>query len=537
MTQIISSEQSGNESTDKNSADDVGQSASKTRKNSPIPLKGIEAFKEVAVSLANAQKVSAERQEGADEASGEESKIDSLPVPEVFELEEGQHSDAEEVLLAPPAAGTPLVQRSSPVAVVDPWNDHSEAEKPLVEDGTSKSDTDDSPLAHFIRGKVATGAVTTGKIIRASGRNEALTASPFQISTSVGAAVQANALPSLAVLEPAYSRAASDGSTAVATVRTSRKSRSSLPAKVPFQVFEESAGTVKHLSVVPALKESVKKGGKSPVSVAKSKTANPLSNNPFVKRAEVGEGLKPLPWNKISLSVVSSQADGSGSSNPDQSPLTSKPKGGSAKKFRAAAEKPLAPEPTRGTRSKKQGIDQFLNASFSKGGQNDFSKPYEIAAKRSVKGGVERWEVPVEGLGDGIVNTLGDAVGGIVNLGRKIFRFGKKTKKTGAVQGRIRPIQPTADTRIQKVNQGHAIKVYMIGQTVSGVYNIVTGIGQVVKGGVQILVGLVGYVGGVLVFLSLSIFEGLGIQNKLNVSYPLMIQEKTKQLGRYSNSK
>ncbi|MBF0123857.1 MAG: hypothetical protein HQL60_00815, partial [Magnetococcales bacterium] len=98
-------------------------------------------------------------------------------------------------------------------------------------------------------------------------------------------------------------------------------------------------------------------------------------------------------------------------------------------------------------------------------------------------------EIPVESLGTGIFNALGDMVGGVVQITRSL------KKRAG---GASAPVAPIADDYEEdfgsKPIAAASSTVRMANRMTSGVLGVVTGVGDIVKGGSNIVVGTVGVV-------------------------------------------
>ncbi|MBF0380764.1 MAG: hypothetical protein HQL69_07090 [Magnetococcales bacterium] len=107
------------------------------------------------------------------------------------------------------------------------------------------------------------------------------------------------------------------------------------------------------------------------------------------------------------------------------------------------------------------------------------------------------WAVPVESLGSGVANALGNAVGGVVYIGKVISgNSGKRAKKSA-------PKKTQTLTAIKKpLKRGQQVKEIMADKVGGGVGGIITGVGQMAKGGANVVVGTLGCIGGALVCLS-----------------------------------
>jgi hypothetical protein len=114
------------------------------------------------------------------------------------------------------------------------------------------------------------------------------------------------------------------------------------------------------------------------------------------------------------------------------------------------------------------------------------------------------WAVPVESLGSGVANALGNAVGGVVHIGKVISgNSGKKHKKRPAAKAK------TVIAVKAPLKRGQQVKEIMANKVGSGVGGIITGVGQMAKGGANVVVGTLGCLGGALVCLS-----GAKVDNK-----------------------
>ncbi|MBF0435461.1 MAG: hypothetical protein HQL77_08830 [Magnetococcales bacterium] len=108
---------------------------------------------------------------------------------------------------------------------------------------------------------------------------------------------------------------------------------------------------------------------------------------------------------------------------------------------------------------------------------------------------VEVWQVPIEGLGKGIVHLLGDAVGGVVSL-----VSGSQTKKK-----RTHPQKTPGEPTRQSVP--HAIATHKpsaglqvaTGKLSGGVRGILTGVAQIATGSIDVVLGSLGTLGGVII--------------------------------------
>ncbi|MBF0453968.1 MAG: hypothetical protein HQL72_04010 [Magnetococcales bacterium] len=109
-----------------------------------------------------------------------------------------------------------------------------------------------------------------------------------------------------------------------------------------------------------------------------------------------------------------------------------------------------------------------------------------------------RWEVPVEGLGGGVTQILGDTIGGVVAVGQKVIGTGKRRVE------RIRPVrlQPSAKSVAVPLKEGQRIKTVMANKVGGGVQSIFSGFGLIARGGANIIIGSLGCFGGALICLT-----------------------------------
>ncbi|MBF0444666.1 MAG: hypothetical protein HQL68_03690 [Magnetococcales bacterium] len=143
-------------------------------------------------------------------------------------------------------------------------------------------------------------------------------------------------------------------------------------------------------------------------------------------------------------------------------------------------------------------------------------------------GEVEFWEVPVETLGAGIVQVLGDTVGGVVHFGQAVA--GGKNK------GTITPSSVVSKTAINenelvKYKQGQRIKAQMAGKVGSGIKSIFSGVGMLTRGGVNIVVGSLGCLGGALVCLSTTIVGSNETQKQTKLTNTQKVEENDRLPG------
>ncbi|MBF8271921.1 MAG: hypothetical protein HW380_1026 [Magnetococcales bacterium] len=113
-----------------------------------------------------------------------------------------------------------------------------------------------------------------------------------------------------------------------------------------------------------------------------------------------------------------------------------------------------------------------------------------VRSTRAADQGGEMWQVPIEGLGSGIAHLLGDAVGGIVALGSKREDVGFSASQLTSRGG---------GHRVVAINQRTSAMGMVVGKITGGVRGIVTGVTQIAGGSVDIVLGTLGTLGGVIV--------------------------------------
>lgn len=116
------------------------------------------------------------------------------------------------------------------------------------------------------------------------------------------------------------------------------------------------------------------------------------------------------------------------------------------------------------------------------------------------------WEVPVETLGVGVLQLLGNTVGGVVHIGKRVAGKGRGSP---SVAYRAGSADRHIKSEIKTLKRGQQMKTVMAGRVGGGVRGVVSGVGQIAKGGVNIVVGSLGCLGGALVCIS-----GIKINNK-----------------------
>ncbi|MBF0357318.1 MAG: hypothetical protein HQL70_01850 [Magnetococcales bacterium] len=128
----------------------------------------------------------------------------------------------------------------------------------------------------------------------------------------------------------------------------------------------------------------------------------------------------------------------------------------------------------------------------------EFTMTASMARTRNAAGEEEQyWSVPVETLGSGVANMLGNAVGGVVHVSQ-VITGGTKRKVTSKPKAK-----PQAAKSVNVVNvplkRGQRVKKAMANKIGSGIGGIFSGVGEVAKGGANIVVGTLGCIGGALV--------------------------------------
>lgn len=108
---------------------------------------------------------------------------------------------------------------------------------------------------------------------------------------------------------------------------------------------------------------------------------------------------------------------------------------------------------------------------------------------------VEVWQVPVEGLSAGFVHLLGDAVGGVVSL-----VSGSKTKKKQVQPQTIVGKSSPQSLPHAAIRHRPAAGLDVATDTLSGgIWGILTGVAQIAGGSINIVLGSLGTLGGVIV--------------------------------------
>lgn len=105
------------------------------------------------------------------------------------------------------------------------------------------------------------------------------------------------------------------------------------------------------------------------------------------------------------------------------------------------------------------------------------------------------WQVPVENLGSGIAHLLGDAVSGILSLGQ---RFGDdQVSHTPNPKARISP--SPGERRVVASRPRLSGMNVVTGRVTGGVRGVITGVAQIAGGSIDIVLGALGTLGGVIV--------------------------------------
>lgn len=146
-------------------------------------------------------------------------------------------------------------------------------------------------------------------------------------------------------------------------------------------------------------------------------------------------------------------------------------------------------------------VQQTSCASDSQSGES--RKTLDAVCSSGFPGdGTEQWRVPVEGLGSGIIHLLGDAVGSVVSLGFS----GGKNRVSGPALKTAQPGRKLARGGMEssKVSDLEIVTRKFTG----GVRGIFSGVGQIAGGSMDIVLGTLGTLGGVIVQTSGKI--GLG---------------------------
>ncbi|MBF0415769.1 MAG: hypothetical protein HQL79_08390 [Magnetococcales bacterium] len=124
----------------------------------------------------------------------------------------------------------------------------------------------------------------------------------------------------------------------------------------------------------------------------------------------------------------------------------------------------------------------------------DHSTLEAVPQRNGNNNAVEVWQVPVEGLGKGIVHLLGDAVGGVVSL-----VSGSQTKKKRThPQPTRKPTSPSVPRAVATHKPSAGLQV-ATGKLSGGVRGILTGVAQIASGSIDVVLGSLGTLGGVII--------------------------------------
>ncbi|MBF0133801.1 MAG: hypothetical protein HQL75_14600 [Magnetococcales bacterium] len=105
----------------------------------------------------------------------------------------------------------------------------------------------------------------------------------------------------------------------------------------------------------------------------------------------------------------------------------------------------------------------------------------------------EPWRVPVEGLGSGIIHLLGDAVGSVVSLGSGGIQEKRSDQAPGiAKPGKITPPKVPGSGSVSGLD-------VVTRKFTGGVRGVFSGVGQIAGGSIDIVLGTLGTLGGVIV--------------------------------------
>ncbi|MBF0194808.1 MAG: hypothetical protein HQL71_09625 [Magnetococcales bacterium] len=128
---------------------------------------------------------------------------------------------------------------------------------------------------------------------------------------------------------------------------------------------------------------------------------------------------------------------------------------------------------------------------------NEFNIAFNSVQVKNMDNSEEQlWTVPVEPLGSGVANALGNAVGNVVYIGKVISgNSGKKPKK------KLEPKAKTITAVKEPIKRGQRVKELMANKVGSGVGGIFTGVGQMAQGSANVVIGTLGFLGGALVCL------------------------------------
>lgn len=121
-------------------------------------------------------------------------------------------------------------------------------------------------------------------------------------------------------------------------------------------------------------------------------------------------------------------------------------------------------------------------------------------------------QVPVESLGSGVANLLGDAVGGVVKGSLTVASLFSSKKKVAGRGGKgvaVRSGQAGQPQRMNLVTTPTQRSVKKSGEQVGGgLHAVFNGVGQVVMGGVSIITGTAGCLTGAVVCIGQSVVNG-----------------------------
>ncbi|MBF0604858.1 MAG: hypothetical protein HQL07_14340 [Nitrospirae bacterium] len=105
----------------------------------------------------------------------------------------------------------------------------------------------------------------------------------------------------------------------------------------------------------------------------------------------------------------------------------------------------------------------------------------------------ELWRVPVEGLGSGIIHLLGDAVGSVVSLGSGGIQERRSDHAPGTTKpGKMTPPKAPGGGSVSGLD-------LVTRKFTGGVRGVFNGVGQIAGGSIDIVLGTLGTLGGVIV--------------------------------------